>query len=287
MAYLIGKDWVGVSQLTGIEIGETLSIQNAGRAGDLVELILSSSEPLLEDRGYVIRNIDPLYRVSGQSVELWVRYIRYDLNGTITPQAKRECLVNIMDNEQIAEASTLPVDVYTSNDPSKRIKTSSEDSSVASASNGLLYSISASAYVLSGNSLALNLSLAASSVIKSASTVSGIPIALYGEHSTGNPSGIFFSANMNQLSTDESPSQGQIYEGALAVGDLLVAGESLLSLSFITGYKKNSSVLVTNTGADKDVFINVIFEEFGPRAPIFGLIATTFLTPITEMSVYG
>ena len=108
MAHLIDKDWIATSLLTGFPIGGTLSIQNAGRAGDLVELILSSSEPSLTDRGYVVRNIDPLYRVSGQSVELWIRYIRYDLTGTITPQAARKCLVNISDNEQISEASSSP-----------------------------------------------------------------------------------------------------------------------------------------------------------------------------------
>lgn len=287
MAYLIDKDWIAASSLTGIPIGESLSIQNAGRAGDLVELILSSSVPELSDRGYAVRSIDPLYRISGQSVELWIRYIRYDLTGTITPKPLRKCTVNIMDNEQISEACALPVDIYIGEGYSKRIKTSSEDSSVAAARSGLLYSISASAYVSLGDNLALNLSLAADSVIKSASTVNGLPIALYSDHAAGNADGIFLSNNMNQLSTDESPSQGQLYEQAIPMGSLLSSGESVLPLSFITGYQKNSSILVNNNIENQDVFINIIFEEIGPREPAFGLMGSTFLQPTTEMSNYG
>lgn len=169
----------------------------------------------------------------------------------------------------------------------RRLKVSSEDSSIASAFNGLLYSITASATVLAGNSIALNLSLAADSVIKSASTVSGLPIALYSDHATGNADGIFSPNNMNQLSIDESPSQGQLYEQAVAGGDLLSSGETVLPLTFISGYQKNSSILVKNTGSDQDVFINIIFEEIGSRAPVFGLTASTQLLPATEMSIYG
>ena len=169
----------------------------------------------------------------------------------------------------------------------RRLKVSSEDSNIAAAFNGLLYSISASVSVLAGDSLALNLSLAADSVIKSASTVSGLPIALHGDHATGNADGIFLPNNMNQLSIDVSPSQGQLYEQAVANGDLLSAGESVLSLSFITGYQKNSSIVVKNTGSDQVVFINIVFEEIGERAHVFGLTPSTFLEPTTEMSTYG
>ncbi len=112
MSHLIDSQWTSVSALTGIAIGETLSIQNAGRAGDIIELILSVEQPSIEDRGYAVRNLDPLYRVSGQDVELWVRYVRYDLTGTITPEPQRRCLINITENEQISEMSNLPVTVY-------------------------------------------------------------------------------------------------------------------------------------------------------------------------------
>jgi hypothetical protein len=124
MAYQITPQWQAVSVLTGYAIGQQLSIQNAGRAGDLIELIISDTEPATTDRSYVVRSLDPVYRVSGQTQEVWVRYVRYDLNGTITPEPARRCLANITDNEQIAESSALPVAVYTEDGPAQRIKVS-------------------------------------------------------------------------------------------------------------------------------------------------------------------
>jgi len=169
----------------------------------------------------------------------------------------------------------------------RRLKVSSEDSSVAASLNGFLYSITASATVLAGQKLALNVSLAADTIIKSASTVSGLPIKLYDEHATGNVDGIFISNNLNMLSIDESPSQGQLYEFAAAQGNLLAPGLTQLNPSVISGFSKTPSIVVENTGLEQDVFINIVFEEIGPRAPTFGLTASTFLTPSTEMSTYG
>lgn len=106
MAYLIDSEWQAISKLTGISIGSDLNIQNAGRAGDLVELIISDLEPASTDRGDVIRSLDPRYSISGQDSEVWIRYIRYDLNCTITPDENRRCLVNISDTNFIAPAGS-------------------------------------------------------------------------------------------------------------------------------------------------------------------------------------
>ena len=108
MAYLISPEWERVSTITGIQIGESLSIQNTGRAGDLLELIISDLMPT-DERGHVIRSLDPMFKVEGQDSEVWIRYIRYDLNCTITPKPQARCLANISDNTQIAESGTLPI----------------------------------------------------------------------------------------------------------------------------------------------------------------------------------
>lgn len=169
----------------------------------------------------------------------------------------------------------------------RRLKVSSEDSSIAASLNGFLYSITGTASVLAGDKLALNISLAADSVIKSASTIGGLPITLYSDHATGSADGIFQSVNLNQLSVDESPSQGQLYEQAQPQGSLLTSGLSKLDLSFVSGYQKNSSIVIENTGSTQDVFINIVFEEIGERAHVFGLTPSSFLEPTTEISTYG
>ena len=158
--------------------------------------------------------------------------------------------------------------------------------SVTSSLNGRLYSLTGGVLVPQGEKLALNISLAASSVIKSASTVTGLPISLYNDHAIGDAATIYLANNMNQLSDDVSPSQGQLYESAVTQGDLLVHGQSEIEMDFISGYQKNSSVVVENTEPDQIVFISIIFEEFSDRVLVFGLTPTTLLTPTTEMSDY-
>ena len=169
----------------------------------------------------------------------------------------------------------------------RRLKVSSEDSSIASALDGFRYSISGTASVQQGNKLALNISLASDAVIKSASTNVGLPISINNQNSNGAADGIFQAHNLNLLSVDVTPSQGQLYEVAVAQGQELVSGIGSLEAGIISGYQKNVSVIVENTEALQDVKITVIFEEIGAREPVFGLTASTQLEPNTEISIYG
>lgn len=110
MAYLLKGEWESISVIAGYPVGASVYIQNSGRAGDIVEIIISSGKPDDTARGWAIRSLDPSFRVSGQDFDVWVRYIRYDIAGTIIPEPARRCLTNISDNEQITQASTFPVD---------------------------------------------------------------------------------------------------------------------------------------------------------------------------------
>lgn len=285
--YPISSSWIDINALSGIAIGQQMALHNAGRAGDIIEVAVSELEPISTFRGVAIKALSPMFLVSPQDLPLWVRYIRYDLTGTITPLPVRTCLLNVQSIADIQEIGGIPPSLLTTNDESMRIKTSSQDSGVEAAQEGRLYSITGQFSVLEGESLALNLSLSADSIIKSASTNIGLPIQLYDSYATGDPDGIFLAVNMSQLSIDESPSQGQLYEHAIEQGNLLASGVSNIDLVFITGYEKSSSILVRNTGLQQNIFINVILEEIGERAPVFGLTPSTFLQSNTEMSTYG
>lgn len=103
MDYNLTNKWTALSILTGIDIGKPVIIQNIGRAGDLVEVILSPREPLESERGLSFGQITPLYRIEGQTTQAWIRYIRYDLNGTITPKDSRTCLISVMPADFITE----------------------------------------------------------------------------------------------------------------------------------------------------------------------------------------
>ena len=113
MNHKITNEWTALSVLTGIEIGTPMVLSNAGRAGDVIESIVSDTKPWSEDRGVPIKNLDNQYTISGQSQEVWVRYIRYDLTGTITPL--RTCLLSVQDSAFIQESDALPSDLLTSN----------------------------------------------------------------------------------------------------------------------------------------------------------------------------
>jgi hypothetical protein len=103
MDYKIDNEWTALSVLTGVKTGDPAIIQNIGRAGDLIEVIISAQKPLDSDRGLSFGQITPLYKIEGNIYEAWLRYIRYDLNGTITPKDARTCLVSIQSGDQIIE----------------------------------------------------------------------------------------------------------------------------------------------------------------------------------------
>lgn len=110
MAFEISNQWTSIFNLTGFLVGEPINIQNAGRAGDLLELVISIDQPSDDERGYVVRSLDPMFRITGQSSDVWIRYIRYDINCTITPRDNARCLANISNNEQITTMDSYPVE---------------------------------------------------------------------------------------------------------------------------------------------------------------------------------
>lgn len=111
MNYEIGRDWVSISSLTGLAIGSELLLQNMGRPGSIIELILSDSEPLEADRGNGLQQLDDIYRVSGQKSDVWVRHIRYDLNSTILPKPQYKCQLSINDSGILNESNAIPIDL--------------------------------------------------------------------------------------------------------------------------------------------------------------------------------
>lgn len=109
MTYQITGDWAALSVLTNIPIGKPMILSNAGRAGDIIEVIISDIQPSISDRGVPVKQLDSQYRIAGQSKEAWVRYIRYDLNGTITPT--KTCLLSVQDASLILEADAFSNDL--------------------------------------------------------------------------------------------------------------------------------------------------------------------------------
>ena len=132
----IGNVWLPISTFTGIPAGTQLYLQNSGRAGDLIEVILSDTQPPVEARGVPLRQLDPVYRVSAQPLEVWVRHIRYDLNGTILPTDAHKCLLEIKTTTDIVPAQVIPDDAYTAQDASKRLKVSGATRSELQISQG-------------------------------------------------------------------------------------------------------------------------------------------------------
>lgn len=118
----VTNTWTALAYTAGV----TLTLQNMGRAGDIVEVITSETQPLESDRGLALAQIQRMYRVSGYDGQAWVRYIRYDLNGTNKPQDARTCLLNVQEGVNVSEVGDIP-DLLMSNgvlDQASRLKVS-------------------------------------------------------------------------------------------------------------------------------------------------------------------
>lgn len=123
-SYQISGDWTDLNAISGIDIGQQLTLHNAGRAGDIIEVAVSAIEPSVSFRGIAIKALEPQYRVSPQSVSVWARYIRYDLNGTITPTAQHKCLLSVQAISDIEEVGAIPSSLLTTNDEDMLLKIS-------------------------------------------------------------------------------------------------------------------------------------------------------------------
>ena len=124
MILSIGNQWEALSGLTGITIGDQFYMQNAGRAGDLIEVIINTNQPTVNDRGAPLRQFDPIYRVSDQTTEVWVRAIKYTLQGGVLPEDKYKCLLDVTQSPSVSSTSALPDSIYTAPDQTRRLKVS-------------------------------------------------------------------------------------------------------------------------------------------------------------------
>jgi len=123
-SYQISGDWTDLNALSGIDIGQQITLHNAGRAGDIIEVAVSAIEPSVSLRGVAIKALEPQYRIGPQEVAIWARYIRYDLNGTITPQPQHKCLLNVQSISDIEEVGSIPSSLLTTNDKDMLLKIS-------------------------------------------------------------------------------------------------------------------------------------------------------------------
>lgn len=216
--------------------------------------------------------------ITGSDVPIWIR----GGTGPIVVQSTTETITPFTSVD-------FPHDVYTNNvEDQRRYKVSSEPSIGAAVFNGFAYTISGTFSVDAGDYLALNLSPASDIIVHKVVTNAGFPIEVYDALATGVADGIFTSANMNLLSVDSSPTQGQLFSDAVPVGKLISAGVGVLEPYVVAGFNKKPAILVKNTSAVTTVMrLTVTFEEIGPRASSFGLTASTELFATTEMSTFG
>ena len=170
----------------------------------------------------------------------------------------------------------------------RRIKTSADSAMVEAALNDTLFTVSGSHEVLDSESLSFNLYPAADLIVRAVSVDGNYQILAYNDHATGSADGIFTAISVNLIAGDVSPTQGQLFYNSTAVGSVLFSGSGSIMPAAIAGYGDKPSFFVPNdTGATKTIRITITFEEIGPRAPLFGLTASTLLQPTTEMSTYG
>lgn len=289
MNYQITGQWAALSVVTGISVGLPVILTNAGRAGDLLEVIVSDTEPLESDRGEPLAQLLRSYRISGQTEEIWIRYIRYDLNGTITPALAKTCLLSVQSASLVSSDGGIPIDLYTSTVRGERaLKVSAENPIISAALSNRAYSLTGSFSIPSGQYLSMNITFASDVAIKRVVTNSGYPIYVYNEHATGTPDGIPIPMNMNICSLDESPTTAQLFYSATPAGSIITFGHTEYEPYVVSCDTDTPSVVVKNISANaEDVIIHVVYEEIGPRSPSLGLTGSTLLEPNTEMSTYG
>ena len=170
----------------------------------------------------------------------------------------------------------------------RRVKVSAESSLVSAARDGRLYSAVGSFSVANGQNLAMNMNLAAESVIHSASTIGNHPIYISLGAADGTADGIFNALNMSACSIDESPAFGQLFYNATLPSQIIAAGVGDVGAIAVADDECGVSIIVTNdSGATKTIVISVVFEEIGERSASFWLTPSTLLHPDTEMSIYG
>lgn len=268
-------EYVNLITLSGLDEDESLILRNNTSTSAFV--IQAVSKPSDDAVGYPILTGETLL-IHTTFTPIWIKggtgpFIVQELTSTITPFTGVD----------------LPESVYSSTTEAlRRVKVSSEPSVAAGALNGLTYAVSGSNSVAAGDFIAMNISPASDILIHKVVTNQGLVFDVYNQHATGTADGIFTAKNLNLISNDVSPAQGQLYTPATSVGDIIFSGISEDNPYIIASFLKTPAILVKNTtGGIATIKITVIFEEIGQREASFGLTASTLLLSNTEMSNFG
>lgn len=111
-SYQIGQDWEDVEVVTGISVGSIISIQNQGRAGDIIECFIGSVPPLPDISGVSIKQFE-VYRLT-PTEKAWVRCVRYDIQAGSTNK-NRKCKAKIFIDGAIQQSSSINNDLIGGN----------------------------------------------------------------------------------------------------------------------------------------------------------------------------
>lgn len=268
-------EYVNLITLSGLDEDESLILRN--NTSTTAFIIQAVSQPSNDAPGYPILTGETLL-VHTTFTPIWIKggtgpFIVQELTSTITPFTGVD----------------LPESVYSSTTEAlRRVKVSSEPSVAAGTLSGLTYAISGSNSVAAGDYISMNISPASDILIHKVVTNQNFVFDVYNQHSTGTADGIFTAKNLNLISLDVSPAQGQLYTPATTAGDIIYSGISEDNPYIIASFLKKPAVVVrNNTGSATTIKITIIFEEIGQRQPSFGLTASTLLLSNTEMSTFG
>lgn len=268
-------EYANLVALSGLDEDESLILRN--NTSTTAFIIQAVSQPSNDAPGYPILTGETLL-VHTTFTPIWIKggtgpFIVQELTSTITPFTGVD----------------LPESVYSSTTEAlRRVKVSSEPSVAAGTLSGLTYAISGSNSVAAGDYISMNISPASDILIHKVITNQNLSFEIYSQHSTGTADGIFEAKNLNLISDDVSPAQGQLYSPSTSAGSVVYAGISQDNPYVIASFLKKPAVVVRNTtGSTATIKITVIFEEIGQRQPSFGLTASTLLLSNTEMSTFG
>ena len=293
-AFSIGAEWVSLSSLLGRPPSSNKILQNCGRPGDIIELVISNDEPGVSFRGFRLDQIKSIYNLPAGSVDAWVRYIRNDGNelGIKTCLLQISEPLSISDDSYSLALSENPVGGYISS-------VSSEPSYIVDALGGSLYTASGSFTMMSGMSYALVFDMPKSLIVRKLKALSDngarIDIAAYNQSATGvNISSVSF-VNVNECSELVTGITAEfIGPSVVTAGDVIDFDVDSFDEPIIIGCEGLALSVVFTTRqsmVNENVRWVLTFEELakkpGAIEPPLQLEAGTLLSPTTEMSIYN
>jgi hypothetical protein len=99
----VGTSWTDLNSLSGIPEGAEIFLQCTGKAGDIIDVAISESQPSNSFRGVPIYQARGQRRVPAGSSKVWVRYLR---NDDTTP-SKSVTKIQVQIEPAISELSSL------------------------------------------------------------------------------------------------------------------------------------------------------------------------------------